>query len=88
VANNLDHIHQQALKELEAVANSHDLQNISVRYLGRKGALTQFLRNISKLPVEQRPVAGKKANEIKILLEKTFKEATAKFEPQNEAKDA
>ena len=88
VENNLDHIHQQALKELDAVENTDDLQDISVRYLGRKGILTRFLRNISKLPVEQRPAAGKKANEIKILLEKAFREATEKLEPQDEAKDA
>ena len=86
---NLDHIHQQALEDLDAVKNTDDLQNISVRYLGRKGILTRFLRNISKLPVEQRPAAGKKANKIKILLEKAIREATEKLEPQDEAnKDA
>ncbi len=85
---NLDHIHQQALKDLEAVENTDVLQDISVRYLGRKGILTQFLRNISKLPVAQRPAAGKKANEIKSLLEKTFREATEKLESQEEAAEA
>jgi phenylalanyl-tRNA synthetase alpha chain len=88
VENNLDHIHQQALKDLDAVENTDGLQDISVRYLGRKGILTRFLRNISKLPVEQRPAAGKKANEIKILLEKAFREATEKLERKDEAKDA
>jgi len=88
VEDNLDHIHQQALKDLEALENTHDLQDISVRYLGRKGILTQFLRNISKLPVAQRPAAGKKANEIKSLLEKAFKEATEKLESQDEAAEA
>ena len=85
---NLDHIHQQALKDLEAVENTDVLQDISVRYLGRKGILTQFLRNISKLPVAQRPAAGKKANEIKTLLEKTIREATEKLESQEEAAEA
>jgi len=88
VEDNLDHIHQQALKDLEAVENTDILQDISVRYLGRKGILTQFLRNISKLPVAQRPAAGKKANEIKSSLEKTFREATEKLESQDEAAEA
>jgi phenylalanyl-tRNA synthetase alpha chain len=88
VEDNLDHIHQQALKDLEAVENTDVLQDISVRYLGRKGILTQFLRNISKLPVAQRPAAGKKANEIKSSLEKTFREATEKLESQDEAAEA
>ena len=85
---NLDHIHQQALKDLAGVENTDDLQGLSVRYLGRKGILTQFLRNISKLPVAQRPAAGKKANQIKSLLEKAFKEATEKLESQDQAAEA
>ena len=73
--NNLDQIHQQALKELAAAENRKNIQDISVRYLGRKGILTQFLRNISELPAAQRPAAGKKANEIKNVLDKAFKAA-------------
>jgi len=80
VENDLDHIQQQALKDLEAAANGQDVQNISVRYLGRKGVLTQFLRNISKLPAQQRPTAGKKANEVKNILDEIFKTAAEKFE--------
>ncbi len=85
---NLDQIYRQGLKELDTVENTDNLQDLSVRYLGRKGILTRFLRNISKLPVEQRPAAGKKANEIKNLLEKAFSQATEKLEPQGDAKDA
>ena len=85
--NDLDQIYRQGLKELDAVENSGDIQDVTVRYLGRKGILTRFLRNISKLPVEQRPVAGKQANEIKRLLEGAFKQAAEKLETQGESKD-
>ena len=86
VENNLDQIYRQALKELEAAENGGDIEDISTRYLGRKGILTQFLRNISKLPVEQRPAAGKKANEIKNALDKTFKAAAEKRASKDDAK--
>ena len=78
--NNLDQIHQNGLKEIEAAENGNDIQDLSVCYLGRKGILTQFLRNISKLPAEQRPTAGKKANTIKNILDKAFKRAAEQFE--------
>ena len=78
--NDLDQIHNQALKDVEAATNGQDIQDISVRYLGRKGVLTQFLRNISQLSAKQRPTAGKKANEIKNTLAKEFKAAAEKFE--------
>lgn len=76
----IDQIYQQALKAIETAASLKDIQSAQVRYLGRKGIVTQFLRNISTLPVEQRPAAGKRANEIKKKLEAAFQEAFAKSE--------
>jgi len=68
----IDQIYQEALQEFKAAANPQAVQDISVRYLGRKGIITQFLRNISKLPADQRPAAGKQANEVKNLLDAAF----------------
>jgi phenylalanyl-tRNA synthetase alpha chain len=75
----VDQIYRESLEELEAAKNPKAVEDISVRYLGRKGILTQFLRNISNLPADQRPAAGKKANEVKNLLEAAFKEALDKL---------
>jgi phenylalanyl-tRNA synthetase alpha chain len=83
---NLDQIHQNGLEELKAAENSKDIRELSVRYLGRKGLVTQYLRNISKLPAEQRPAAGKKANEVKNILDKAFKEAAEKLASARAAK--
>ena len=85
--NKLDQIHKQALEDLKAAESVLDIQDISVRYLGRKGVLTQFLRNISELPVEQRPAAGKKANQIKSILDKTFKQASEKIISEGPSQD-
>ena len=71
----IDQIYQEALEELKAAADSQAIQDVSVRYLGRKGIITQFLRNISKLPADQRPAAGKQANEVKRLLDTASREA-------------
>jgi phenylalanyl-tRNA synthetase alpha chain len=87
VEKDLDQIHQQALKELETAEYGEDIQDISIRYLGRKGVLTQFLRNISGLPAEQRPLAGKRANEIKNILDRAFKTAAERLNSQDEDKD-
>jgi phenylalanyl-tRNA synthetase alpha chain len=76
----IDQIYQEALQEIEAAADRLAIQDVSVRYLGRKGIITQFLRNVSKLPADQRPAAGKKANEVKNLLDAACKEATQKLE--------
>jgi phenylalanyl-tRNA synthetase alpha chain len=70
----IDQIYQEALQELKAAADRQAVQEISIRYLGRKGIITQFLRNISKLPADQRPNAGKQANEVKTLLDAALTE--------------
>jgi phenylalanyl-tRNA synthetase alpha chain len=63
---NLDQVYSEARRELEAaVGDSEKIQALQLRYLGRKGVLTQALRSIAGLPPEQRPAAGQKANEIK-----------------------
>ena len=85
--NDLDKIQQQALGELDGAENSREIEDISIRYLGRKGILTQFLRNISKLPAEERPVAGKRANEIKTVLDKALKAAAEKLASPDGAGD-
>ncbi len=73
--NSIDQIYQEALQALKSATDRQAVEDIRVRYLGRKGQITQFLRNISKLPDDQRPAAGKKANQLKNLLEKACTEA-------------
>ena len=76
----IDQIYQDALNEIETAGNPEDIQGISVRYLGRKGQITQYLRNISSLPAEERPAAGKRANEVKKKLDAAIETAVANFE--------
>ena len=57
----------QALQELvqqseQALRNAHDLQTLDqvrVQYLGKKGALTEYLKSLGQLPPEERPKVGK-----------------------------
>lgn len=70
----IDTIKAEALQELDTATSADDIAALSVKYLGRKGAITLFLRNISKLPPKERPMAGKTANQVKQLLEARFEE--------------
>jgi phenylalanyl-tRNA synthetase alpha chain len=81
VETSIDQILAEGLKEIEAAADREALGEVVVRYLGRKGLVTQFLRNISSLPEELRPAAGKRANEVKQRLNQAAKEAEEAWEP-------
>jgi phenylalanyl-tRNA synthetase alpha chain len=80
VENSIEEIEAKALQELAAAAGKDEIQELSVTYLGRKGKLTQFLRNISKLPPDKRPTAGQSANILKKRLEEEFKAALDKMD--------
>ncbi len=71
----IEQIKNAAMAELQAAGDMEAIKAVQVRYLGRKGQLTQFLRNIAALSEAERPAAGKAANEVKQFLEGKISEA-------------
>ncbi|HID87068.1 MAG TPA: hypothetical protein EYP55_06765, partial [Anaerolineae bacterium] len=64
----LQALQEKALAELEGVADLTALEEWRMTYLGRKGRLTQLLRGVGRLPPQERPLAGRRANEVKAAL--------------------
>lgn len=65
----LESIRQSALKELEDAKEQLSLENLRVKYLGKKGELTAILKQMGKLSAEERPVIGQLANEVRSSIE-------------------
>jgi phenylalanyl-tRNA synthetase alpha chain len=61
----LDELVQQAKSEIDSAATLAALDAVRVAWLGKKGALTQRLKELSTLPPEQRPAAGQRINSAK-----------------------
>lgn len=61
----LDELEQAALQEVSSAIDTAALDNVRVRYLGKKGLLTLQLKQLGKLPAEDRPAAGQEINRIK-----------------------
>jgi len=72
----LEELKQNALRELDAIKDSHALEQWRVRYLGRKSDLTNILRGLAELPIEERKAAGAAGNQVKTLLESVFNDKT------------
>ncbi len=68
----IEEINSKAIEELDGIEQFKKLEDWRVTYLGRKGALTQILRGLSSLPLEERREVGAAANELKVLLEERF----------------
>jgi len=70
----LEELKSNALKELEAVSQTKELEAWRVRYLGKKSQLTGHLRSLVTLPVEERRAVGAQANRVKSDLEHALRQ--------------
>ena len=55
---------------LPAVDEVRGLEQLRVKYLGKKGLITLAVREIGKLSPAERPVLGKVANDVKTTIER------------------
>ncbi|MBL7184749.1 MAG: phenylalanine--tRNA ligase subunit alpha [Phycisphaerae bacterium] len=77
-------IGSDALAELQKVTDLAVLEEFRIKYLGRKGRITQLLSQIGKLPREQKPQAGELANRIKNDITKAFEQLKNSLEGRQE----
>src|SRR6185436_3237442 len=69
-----------AREEIERAATRRDLDEVRVKYLGKRGTLTQLLRALPGLPPAERPIVGKEANAAKAGLESELEAREAVLE--------
>lgn len=81
----LEQIRAEALQRLQTAVDREAVQALNVHLLGRKGVLTQFLRQISTLPPGERPAAGQAANRLKTELEEAVARRLAILEARQRA---
>ena len=72
----LNNILAKARGEIEAASSLDDLEKARVKYLGKKGLVTDLKKNISKLPKEEKPMAGKLINENSKKIEQALGQKT------------
>lgn len=63
--NSIDALEMSAFQEVATAKTASDLRELEIRYLGRSGEYTGLLRQIGKLPADEKPLFGKKLNEAK-----------------------
>ncbi|MCO5227495.1 MAG: phenylalanine--tRNA ligase subunit alpha [Thermomicrobiales bacterium] len=73
-------IRSQALERLRQLSTLEDARTWEADYLGPKGAVKLFQRSLGNLPAEERPEAGRAANDVSRELTETFAPILAQME--------
>ncbi|GIO21737.1 phenylalanine--tRNA ligase subunit alpha [Oceanobacillus sp. J11TS1] len=76
----LQAIESEALASIQKAESSQELQEMKVKYLGKKGSLTSVLRGMGKLSKEERPVIGELANNVRESITEALETKTEKLE--------
>ncbi len=70
----LDRLAEEAERAVFEAGSPDEVEDLRVRYLGRKAELTQILRSMPNLPGEERAAVGKRGNEVRRSLETQISE--------------
>ncbi|MBE6973975.1 MAG: phenylalanine--tRNA ligase subunit alpha [Ruminococcaceae bacterium] len=73
----LENIRVQALASLEEATTPAALEELRVKWLGKKGELTAVLKMMGKLSAEERPVMGQLANSVRAEIEAKLEQRKA-----------
>lgn len=70
----LEKIELAAKAELEKISDAKELDDLRIKYLGKKGELTAILKQMATLSAEERPIIGQLANKIRADIEEAIQE--------------
>ena len=73
----LEQIKLQAIEALNNATTPADLEELRIRYLGKKGELTAVLKQMGQLSAEERPVMGQIANSVRAIIEQELEQRKA-----------
>jgi phenylalanyl-tRNA synthetase alpha chain len=75
----LEEIRQKAEQELLKAKDRPTLEDLRIRYLGKKGELTAILKQMGGLSAEERPVIGQLANDVRSFIDRELTDRAAQL---------
>ena len=75
-------IKENSIKEINNCKEEKELNELKVKYLGKKGGLTTVLRGMGSLSPEERPVVGSLVNQVRDELEELISKKEKEFKKE------
>lgn len=70
----LNRLEKEILEALDNARTTENLEELRIKYMGRKGGLTEILKNIKNVSAQERPRVGERVNILKKSLEEKIRE--------------
>ena len=83
----IEKLKQEIWQEFEKVSNFEELKGFRVKYLGKKGIITSYLKKLKDLPLEEKKKLGKELNLLKSELEQKLTQKEKELLFKEEDKD-
>ncbi|GFE60773.1 phenylalanine--tRNA ligase subunit alpha [Geobacter sp. AOG2] len=71
----LEQLRKEAIQAIAAASGEETLQEVRIKFLGRKGELTALMKGLGALSPEERPIVGQLVNEVKEEVEASLEDA-------------
>ncbi len=81
----LEAIRENAIRELNEAKGQQILENLRIKYLGKKGELTSILKQMGGLSAEERPQIGQLANDVRSFIEQDLIKRAAELKEEETA---
>jgi phenylalanyl-tRNA synthetase alpha chain len=78
----LNQLLDQALASIQGAKDSGALYDVKVQFSGKQGKLNEVMKEMAKLPKEEKPAFGKAVNEIKAKFEQVYAETEQRLKDQ------
>ena len=76
---------EESKKELEKASSIKDTEETRIKFLGKKGQLTEILRSMGGLSPEERKELGQAANQVRAEIEKLLADTVAEIKEKAKA---
>ena len=80
IENAVQEIRKQIIEDIRVAPSLKELEDLKVKYLGRKGSIQNLLQELRNVEAEEKPKVGKLINDVKLEVTFLLDEAIRKFE--------
>ena len=84
---NFDELEENVRRDIESVSSDKELEAFRIRYLGRKGLMTEVYQSLSSASADEKPFIGKRANVLKKLIQEAFENKQSQLKSGSKASD-